>query len=313
MRLVRCISLSMAFGPLIIGCGFRGGGAQPPAANPAQTAPETTPAGTGAAQAPVRLLYATDPVVCTKGAAITPNTPYSVGGPATAYQVSPPLPPGLALNPATGVISGTPTAVAATAGYEVTASNPAGSTSVTLTLTVNAPAPGAKPVVTLAPFFTANRSGLAASTQNQGADATYEWTLQGATLTAGQGTPAITFTAGSPGPMSASVTVATTGGTVSGSGEATVVPAPDATLTLPVALQTLDAKTAQVPDQPGMTIQWTIIPGSATASIVSGQGTSTVQFRAGAAAGSFQVQVKVKNQAGDELTASGTVKVQNLY
>ena len=35
--------------------------------------------------------------------------------------------------------------------------------------------------------------------------------------------------------------------------------------------------------------------------------------QAGAAAGSFQVQVKVKNQAGDELTASGTVKVQNLY
>jgi len=67
---------------------------------------------------------------------ITPLTPSSTGGQATSYAVSPALPAGLSLDTSTGVISGTPTAVAAQATYTVTASNSAGSTKGSVTLTV---------------------------------------------------------------------------------------------------------------------------------------------------------------------------------
>ncbi len=86
---------------------------------------------------PSALKYSTNPAVYTKGTAITPNTPTSSGGPVTGYTVLPALPAGLSLSPTTGVITGTPTAVTATAVYTVTASNTGGSTTVGLTLTVN--------------------------------------------------------------------------------------------------------------------------------------------------------------------------------
>ncbi len=60
----------------------------------------------------------------------------------SSYSVSPALPTGLTLNTATGVISGRPTALAATADYVVTASTAAGCTSTyTLSLEVKNDAP----------------------------------------------------------------------------------------------------------------------------------------------------------------------------
>ena len=55
-----------------------------------------------------------------------------------SYSVSPALPAGLSLSTTTGILSGTPTVVTATAGYTVTASNSAGNTTAILTITVNA-------------------------------------------------------------------------------------------------------------------------------------------------------------------------------
>jgi len=88
-------------------------------------------------QPPSALSYTTATAVYIKGTAITPNSPTSSGGAVTAYSVSPALPAGLSLSTSTGIISGTPTAVTATASYTVTASNAAGSTTATLTITVN--------------------------------------------------------------------------------------------------------------------------------------------------------------------------------
>jgi PKD repeat protein len=88
--------------------------------------------------APAGLSYTPGTTVYTVETTIPANLPTSTGGPATAYRVSPALPAGLTLDDATGIISGTPTVVAATANYTVTASNSAGSTTSTLTLTVNA-------------------------------------------------------------------------------------------------------------------------------------------------------------------------------
>ena len=91
--------------------------------------------------APSSLSYASSPATYTKGAAITNNTPTSSGGGVVSYAVLPALPAGLTLNTSTGVISGTPTAVTATASYTVTATNSGGSTSFPLSITVNDAAP----------------------------------------------------------------------------------------------------------------------------------------------------------------------------
>jgi hypothetical protein len=74
-------------------------------------------------QPPSALSYTTGTGVYTQGTAITPNSPTSTGGAVASYSVSPALPAGLALSTSTGVISGTPTAVTATASYTVKASN----------------------------------------------------------------------------------------------------------------------------------------------------------------------------------------------
>jgi len=311
MRLVWCFSLSMAAG-LLLNCDSRSGEAQAPATT--QAPAEASQAQGSAAQAPTRLVYPGDPGVYTRGVAITPDTPYSTGGAITNFSVSPGLPAGLALDPATGTISGTPTAAVATAGYTVTGVNGAGSTAYTLTLTVNEPPPEQKPEVTLPPFVTAAATGLQASTQDQGQNLTYTWTLFGGTLATGQGTRAITFTPGEPGTLTASVAVSSTGGSVYGRADATVVPAPDATLTVPNQVEVLDAsKTASVPAQAGMTYTWTIMSGTSSATIRSGQGSNRIGFQAGHAAGTFTIQVKVQNQAGNYLVNSGTVTVKTGF
>ena len=90
---------------------------------------------------PPILSYAATSAIYTKGTAITPNTPTDSGGAATSYAVTPALPAGLSLNSATGVVSGTPTAVTAQATYTVTGSNAGGSSNVALSITVNDVAP----------------------------------------------------------------------------------------------------------------------------------------------------------------------------
>ncbi|MBK8599410.1 MAG: putative Ig domain-containing protein, partial [Flavobacterium sp.] len=80
------------------------------------------------------------PNVFTFGTAISDLTP-TVLGAVLSYSISPSLPDGLAFDTATGVISGTPTAISAAASYIVTAFNSGGSVSFTLSITVNDVAP----------------------------------------------------------------------------------------------------------------------------------------------------------------------------
>jgi DNA-binding beta-propeller fold protein YncE len=87
---------------------------------------------------PSALTYAVSTATYTIGVMIATNSPTTSGGPVTSYSVSPALPAGLSLSGSTGVISGTPTAVAATASYMVTASNAGGSTTAALSITVDA-------------------------------------------------------------------------------------------------------------------------------------------------------------------------------
>ena len=75
-------------------------------------------------------------------APIAPINP-TVTGVVTGYSVSPALPPGLTLDPATGRISGTPTQAAASAQYVVTAGNSGGSTTFSLAISITLAPPKA--------------------------------------------------------------------------------------------------------------------------------------------------------------------------
>jgi N-acetylneuraminic acid mutarotase len=190
-----------------------------------------------------------------------------------------------------------------------TSSLPAVSKAATLTVVV-APA---TPVVTIAAQATAGKGGLTASTQDQGAGNTYTWSLTNGTITGGQGTRSITYTAGTVGTLTAGVTVMNLAGNASGSATETLIaaaPRPD--LLCPSTVHPNDAwmHATITPSTGSITYGWTIVSGTANGSITSGQGTTTIGFSAGAATGSFQVQVNASNQLGDPTTASCTVQVQ---
>jgi len=87
--------------------------------------------------APATLSYTPSTLVYSKNVAITPVSPASTGGTITSYWSSPSLPSGLSVDPNTGIISGTPTGIAALASYTITGDNVYGSVHTTVNVTVN--------------------------------------------------------------------------------------------------------------------------------------------------------------------------------
>ena len=67
--------------------------------------------------------------------------PVNTGGLATTYTIAPALPAGLALDPITGAINGTPSAPTASTSYTITATNVTGSATAALVITVQGPTP----------------------------------------------------------------------------------------------------------------------------------------------------------------------------
>ena len=136
--------------------------------SPASTAPLAAPAG---------LAYKPGNATYTAGIAIPANVPNSTGGvplpytdpsgnPIPAYSISPALPQGMWIDGTelvplgdlpTGIISGTPAAASPKTTYTVTANNPAGSTTATLTIEVLAAdaAPAGLAYTTSAPVYAA--------------------------------------------------------------------------------------------------------------------------------------------------------------
>ncbi|MEA2495029.1 MAG: hypothetical protein QOJ29_2940 [Thermoleophilaceae bacterium] len=83
--------------------------------------------------------YGATAIAATVGSAITPLAATGVKRTGTpTFSVAPALPGGLALDPATGTVSGTPTAAAADAPYTVTMSDLAGAATATLNIRVDA-------------------------------------------------------------------------------------------------------------------------------------------------------------------------------
>jgi len=123
---------------VLVACGG-GGGGDSGGGNPGSTpapAPTPTPTPTPSVSvAPPSDLSYPSPQIFTVGTPITGVTP-TVNGTATNYAVEPPLPDGVVLSASTGVISGTPTAPAALGGYVIIASNSAGSSTYSLSISV---------------------------------------------------------------------------------------------------------------------------------------------------------------------------------
>lgn len=85
---------------------------------------------------PQSLTYPMNPATYTRGQAIASNTPTHTGGDVASYAVSPGLPAGLTLDPATGTLSGTPTVPTVLTTYTITATNAGGSATDSLALAV---------------------------------------------------------------------------------------------------------------------------------------------------------------------------------
>jgi hypothetical protein len=204
--------------------------------------------------------------------------------------------------------------------YDCIVSNTQGGTTTNATssaaslVVVVAPA---TPVVTVAPKATTGKTGLAASTQDQGAGNTYAWTLTNGTITSGQGTSSIVYTAGAVGTLTASVQVTNLAGNASNSADETLIAAapkpPD--LLCPSIVHPNDnwmqaTFTSPSPSaSPAPTYVWSIVNGSASGSI-GGQSPTRISFAAGANTGSFDVHADALNELGDPTTASCTVQVQ---
>src|SRR5262249_51952399 len=91
----------------------------------------------------------------------------------------------------------------------VVTSNGCSSTSAATTVTVNA---NPSATITAPAVVISNSSGNSASVASAGSGATYAWSISGGTITAGNGTNAITFPAGSAGARTLQATVTTGAG-----------------------------------------------------------------------------------------------------
>lgn len=105
-----------------------------------ETAFGTDPNSSTSFPNPAIASYTLFPATYIRNQAIESNAPAIINGSPTGFTVQPALPPGLTLDPSTGVISGTPTAIAASTIYSITANFSGGVTnSFPLTLEVRDP------------------------------------------------------------------------------------------------------------------------------------------------------------------------------
>ena len=186
-----------------------------------------------------------------------------------------------------------------TLGVTVTAGGCSASSSHAVTIAANPSA------VILAPTTVCEGSGGHEATIPAQTGATYSWTITNGTIDSGQGTEAITFTAGSAGTTSLSVSVTTGSCTTTGTHNVTVSPKPDATITAVDPICALSTgNIASVTPTAGASYLWTIVNGT----ITGGNGTDSIVFTAGST-GSVQLGVTVtKDGCSNSSAKSITLK-----
>ena len=95
----------------------------------------------GVADTAPAISYKRANISAVKGVVIVPDSVNSVGGVVDSFTVAPALPSGLSLGKTSGLISGTPSAVAVAANYTITARGPGGTGTVVVNITVQDTAP----------------------------------------------------------------------------------------------------------------------------------------------------------------------------
>ncbi len=160
--------------------------------------------------------------------------------------------------------------------------------------------------ITAANSVCANSTGNPAGVADAGVGANYVWTVTGGIITLGQGTPNLTFSAGSGPNVTIDVTVTDANGCVSTCQKIISVAAPDCTITAEDAVCDGSAgHIAAVPDAGvGATYTWTVTGGTITA----GQGTTSMTYTAGAGA-TVTIDVTVVGGAGCQSTCQKIVTV----
>jgi N-acetylneuraminic acid mutarotase len=170
-------------------------------------------------------------------------------------------------------------------------------TTVAATLTVIAPPQ--VPLVTSPPAVVASQAGYVASVPTQ-TGVTYAWTISNGTITSGQGTNQITFTAGAQGQVTLIVTVTDLGGSVSNI--ASVLATSSLPITSifsqnPVLPGTLNI-VASTPGAAGQVYTWTLSDGTATGTVNGSSAAQTLNYSVGANPGTYQLAVQVTDSSG---------------
>ncbi|MBY0370219.1 hypothetical protein K2X33_05995 [bacterium] len=173
------------------------------------------------------------------------------------------------------------------------------------------------PTITADVSVTASKAGYIASIPTQTGVAII-WSLTNGTITDGQGTENITYTAGSnaSSDVAIHVTLSNLGGSASADAAADVIDAPDASITQHLTVTSYASAgkagtySVDVPSVSGMTYQWSILNGNGTSTSLTGGSTSNTQtFDAGATPGTLTLQVVVTNSLGDSSTQSVDITV----
>ena len=133
---------------------------------------------------PAGLVYLANPANYQAGIPIQANLPAGTGGRVDSYYAIPALPTSLVLDSATGVITGTPTALGSGA-YTVTATNSGGSTSATLIIHVSQPPP---PTISVQPvdqtIFAGEEATFTVTASGTG-PLGYQWRMNGISIATG--------------------------------------------------------------------------------------------------------------------------------
>ena len=125
---------------------------------------------------PYSIVYSSSPFTLTKGTAMTTATPSALGGTVTSWSISPTLPAGLSFSTTNGAISGTPTAITSSTQFTVTASNTGGSSTATVTITVNDQAPNSI-AYSGSPFTLNKGTTMTTATPTSGGGTVTAWSI----------------------------------------------------------------------------------------------------------------------------------------
>jgi len=279
--------------------------------------------------APTGLSYGTTSCVYTKDAAIANNIP-TVTGTVASWSVDPALPAGLALNTTTGVISGTPTLEQPAQSYTITASNSGGSTTATISITVNLAAPTALSYGTTSCVYT--KDAVIANNIPTVTGTVTSWSVDPALpsgLTLNTSTGVISGTPDTEQTVeSYTITASNSGGSTTATIAIIVNLAAPAGLSYsaPAATYTKDEVIADnIPNVTGTVTAWSVDPGlpsgltlNTTTGVISGTPTATqaaadYTITAANSGGSTTATISIAVTDGSTVTVTGNISAGNFF